>query len=136
MGVIGILVWFLTPLVSRWLLAGKYELSSVLIIAMLVSGVLKVVSVFPTSVVTALADRRRLGYLSILAWATVALGAVGGAIGARWGLTGLVYGVSAAWLLRSASAAALAAPYLTRPRSHSRTGVPGPEAVDRETSVP
>jgi hypothetical protein len=117
MAVIGVLVWFLTPLVSRWLLGGKYELSDALIIAMLVSGVLKVVSVFPTSVVTALADRRRLGYLSMLAWVTVALGAVAGAVGARWGLTGLVYGVAGGWLLRSASAAFLAAPYLTAPRS-------------------
>ena len=110
-------VWALTPLILRWFLHGKYDLSHALIIAAICSGVLKVLGAFATSVVTAVASSRALKQLSLLGWVSVLVGAVGGILGARWGLVGVVYGVGLGWLLRLAIASGLALPHVRSDRS-------------------
>lgn len=107
-----IAVWFLGPLIARWLLAGKYELAPALVVATLLAGFLRVVSAFVTSIVTALGRTRRLGLLGVIAWISVAIGAAGAVVGARWGLPGLVFGVAAGWVFRCVVVAGLALPYL------------------------
>jgi Na+-driven multidrug efflux pump len=37
-------------------------------------------------------------------WVSVALSVMGAVFGARWGLTGVIYGVSLGWLVRSLAA--------------------------------
>ena len=109
------LMWFATPLVVRWFLRGKYDLGPDLLLAALAVGMAKLLSGFGNATVTALGDNRTLVCWSVLGWASVAAAAVGGAVGARWGLDGLIYGVALGWILRSIAAAWLARPYLESP---------------------
>ena len=97
-----------------WLLAGKYQLAPALMLATLLAGFLRVVSAFVTSIVTALGGTRRLGVLGAIAWISVAAGAAGAVIGARWGLAGLVLGVAAGWAFRCVLVTSLALTYLRR----------------------
>jgi O-antigen/teichoic acid export membrane protein len=106
------------PWIARWLLAGKYHLSTALMVAALVSGVVKLADAFATTVVWALGSPRQLAFLNWVSW-TCAVGGVGAAwLGARWGLIGLMYGVTTAWVCRGAVSGALAATLLgTEPAS-------------------
>jgi O-antigen/teichoic acid export membrane protein len=116
--------WFLTPVAVRWFLHGKYDLPGALILAGIVTGLIKVVEAFMTAAATALADTRELARLSAFGWTAVLVAGVAGVLGARWGLVGLVYGVGVGWAARTVFAAALAAPYLRR--TSSRTPAPAP----------
>jgi O-antigen/teichoic acid export membrane protein len=101
-------IWFVTPLVERWLLAGKYHLAGALVVAAVVSGTAKVVNAFTKSIVSALATPAELSLVNLLGWASVALAVLAAMVGARWGLAGVIYGVAFGWLAR-----ALAALYYT-----------------------
>jgi hypothetical protein len=95
-GAVAILV--LTPLVERWLLAGKYHLPLGLVLAVLFSGIAKIAHAFAKAAATALATPRELAFVNGAGWISVAL-AVASAVGAsRWGLAGVIYGVGAGWL--------------------------------------
>lgn len=110
-------IWVLAPPIARWLTAARYELSHALIAATLVSGVLKVLSGFLTSVVVSCGEQRRLRLLSIVCWGSIGI-SVAGAFGtAHWGLVGVLYGISAGWLLRCVCTAWLALPHLQEPRA-------------------
>jgi O-antigen/teichoic acid export membrane protein len=106
------LAWVASSLIVRWFLAGKYQLEPALVAATIWSGILRVISAFATSIVTALGSTRQLGLLGVIAWLSVAIGVAGGVIGARWGLSGLVFGVAAGWLFRCAVVSVLALPHL------------------------
>lgn len=97
-------IWFLTPMVERWLLQGKYHLGGSLLLAALVSGVAKIMDAFTKSTVTALATPAELSMVNWLGWASVALAIVAGVFGARWGLAGVIYGVGLGWLVRALTA--------------------------------
>jgi O-antigen/teichoic acid export membrane protein len=97
-------IWIATPLVERWFLDGKYHLSATLVLAALVTGVVKIMNGFAQSTVSALADARELSVLSVLGWVAVVIAAAGAAAGARWGLPGVIYGVGLGWLVRSSTA--------------------------------
>ncbi len=110
-------IWVLAPPVARWLTAARYDLSHALIAATLVSGVLKVLSGFLTSVVVSCGEERRLRTLSIVCWGSIGI-SVAGAFGTgRWGLVGVLYGISAGWLVRCVFTAWLALPHLREPRA-------------------
>jgi O-antigen/teichoic acid export membrane protein len=98
------LLWLLTPLVERSFLAGKYHLAGSLIFAALVSGVTKIMNAFSKATVSALATPRELAILNLLGWAAVVLALVAAIFGARWGLTGVIYGVALGWLVRALTA--------------------------------
>jgi O-antigen/teichoic acid export membrane protein len=102
------------PWVAKWLLAGKYELSSGLMIAALVSAAVKLADGFATTSVWALANRRQLAMLNWVSWTCAAVGVGGAWVGARWGLIGLMYGVTLGWVSRGAVAGALAAQLLRK----------------------
>ena len=107
-----VLVWFAAPWIADWLLAGKYDLSTPLMIAALVSGGVKIVDSFATTPVRALGSAHQLAMLNWVSWACVGVGGIGGWIGARWGLVGLIYGVTLGWFARSAIAGTLSAKLL------------------------
>jgi O-antigen/teichoic acid export membrane protein len=126
----GIVLLSAAPWIADHLLAGKYELSSGLMLAALVSGVAKLADAIATTMVWALASARQLAMLNWVSWACAGLGVALGWLGARWGLLGLMYGVTAAWICRGAVSAALAATLLGKEPSSvpletaSTAGVP------------
>lgn len=113
-------IWLITPWLVEWALAGKYALPGALILAALVNGVFKVGSAFARTAATALGDNRQLGYLHGPGWLAVIIAIGGAAAGARWGLPGVLYGVSLGWLSQGIFAAWIAAPHLREPARVSR----------------
>ncbi len=112
-GSAGILV--LTPLLERWLLAGKYHLSMGLLAAALFSGVAKIAHAFARATATALATPRELALVNGAGWLSAAL-AVGGAVAAApWGLTGLIYGIGCGWLAWAVASFAVVSHHLRMP---------------------
>jgi O-antigen/teichoic acid export membrane protein len=97
-----------TPWIAHHLLAGKYLLSTALIVAALASGAIKLVDGFATTMVWALASARQLATLNWVSWICAVVGLGGAWIGSRWGLIGLMYGVTFGWVCRGAVAGALA----------------------------
>ncbi len=110
------IIWFVTPLVERWFLGGRYHLAGSLVLAALVSGVIKVANSFGRSVVSALATPAELSLVNRLGWGSVALAIPAAIIGARWGLAGVMYGVTLGWLLRACAALFLARRHIRLPR--------------------
>jgi len=109
MGTIAALaVWFAAPWIGEWLLAGKYEMSGTLMLAVLVSGAVKIADSFATTLVWALGSARQLAMLNWVSWGSAAIGVAGAWIGAHWGLVGLVYGVSLGLITRGCISGALA----------------------------
>ena len=107
-----VVIWVLTPVVVRVVLAGKYTIPAALMAASITTGLVKVASAFARAVVSALGDARQLGRLNALGWLSVGIAVVGAAVGARWGLTGVVYGMGLGWLAQALSALHLAMPHL------------------------
>ncbi len=112
-----IAIWFLTPWIERSFLAGKYHLSGALLLAVLFSGVAKVMNSFTRATVAALATPPELSILNRLGWVSVAVACVAGIIGARWGLAGLIYGVGLGWLMRALTGSYLTLRHLKLPDS-------------------
>lgn len=94
-------IWLFTPLVERWFLAGKYHLAGPLLLAAIVSGVAKIANAFAKAVAAAVAEPRELSRINVSGWVSVGLAVAGAWIGARWGLTGVIYGVAVGWFLRA-----------------------------------
>jgi O-antigen/teichoic acid export membrane protein len=115
-------IWFLAPPIARWLTAARYDLSHALIAATLVSGFLKVLSGFLTSVVVSCGEERRLRTLSIVCWGSIGISVAGAFATARWGLVGVLYGISSGWLVRCLCTGWLALPYLREPRESDAQG--------------
>ena len=114
MGPAALVIWQLAPSIAHWLFGGRYDLSTAVIVAMIVSGLLKVLSAFGTSVVSALAPDKGLRLLSAASWVCIAL-AVGLAFAFRpWGLCGVIYAISVGWLVRTIVAFWISLPHLRR----------------------
>jgi O-antigen/teichoic acid export membrane protein len=113
-GTAALVAWFAAPWIAGWLLAGKYEISTALMIAALASAIVKLVDRFSTTTVWALASPGQLAMLNWVSWTCAGLGVAGASIGARWGLIGVMYGVTLGWVTRCAVAGALATKLLRR----------------------
>ena len=98
------LIWFVTPVLERSFLAGKYHLAGPLIFAALVSGIIKILNAFAKGTVSALATGRELAMINVFGWISVAIAVIAAVVGARWGLTGVIYGVAFGWLVRAITA--------------------------------
>jgi O-antigen/teichoic acid export membrane protein len=122
-------IWFVTPGIERWFLAGKYHLSASLVFAAIVTGVTKVMNSFTRSAVTALAKPAELLLLNLLGWVSVGVAILAAVFGARWGLVGVMYGVGLGWLMR-----ALAGLYLTL--RHLKIPVAVPAAAAPSIAAP
>jgi len=116
-----VLIWFLTPPVEHLFLAGKYHLPGALVLAAIVSGVAKIANAFAKSAASAVADARELALVNAMGWAAVAVALVAAFAGARWGLTGVLYGVTLGWCLRAIPALGFVVPHLRLP---VHTGLP------------
>jgi O-antigen/teichoic acid export membrane protein len=103
---------FLTPLVEHWFLQGKYHLTAALVLATIVSGVVKIFNAFTKAAASALATHRELGVVNLLGWVSLAIGIGAGMIGSHWGLAGVIYGVALGWFTRAVSALYIAARHL------------------------
>lgn len=113
-----VVIWLAAPPIAHWFLDGRYDLSDALMCAAIVSGLLKVCSAFGTSVVIALGEDRELRHTSLSAWISIGVACAGAFLAASWGLTGVLYGISAGWLVRMLAAVWLAAPYLLQGRGN------------------
>jgi MFS family permease len=105
-------IWFIAPPLAHWFLAGRYDLNDALMMAALVSGVLKVSCAFALATVIALAEERELRLLSALSWSSIVISVVAAFAASPWGLVGVLYGISFGWLVRAVGAMWLALPYL------------------------
>lgn len=111
-------LWVVTPLVERYLLAGKYHLSASLILAMLLSGVAKLASGFTKGTVAALAEPREIHLMTLFSWVSVGVAILAALAGGRWlGLAGVIYGVGLGWVIRSGAAFYLTMRHLRPPAS-------------------
>ena len=110
-------VWVGTPLVERWLLAGKYHLPGSLLLAAIVSGIAKIANAFSKATASALAEPRELSLVNLSGWLSVGVSIAGAWVGARWGLAGVIYGVGLGWFLRAAIAFVLVGRHLRLPLS-------------------
>ncbi len=109
------IIWFVTPLLEQWFLGGKYHLGGSLVLAALITGVIRTASSFSRSVLRALATPAELSLVNLLAWGSVALAIPAAIVGARWGLAGVMYGVALGWLLRAFTGFFLSRRYLKLP---------------------
>ena len=112
-----IAIWVLTPLIERWFLAGKYHLTGSLLLAAIFSGVAKIMNSFTKATVTALASASEVSIVNLLGWVSVAVAVAASILGARWGLTGVIYGVGLGWLMRALTALYLTLRHLKLPES-------------------
>lgn len=108
-------IWFVTPLLERWFLAGKYHLAGPLILATLVSGMIKVFNAFSKSTAAALATPRELAVINLVGWVSVVAAIAASVVGARWGLVGVIYGVAVGWAIRAIASCLIAARHLRLP---------------------
>jgi O-antigen/teichoic acid export membrane protein len=111
-GAVVLVILTATPWIARWLLAGKYDLSTALMIAALVSGTVKLADGFATTMDWALGSARQLALLNWVSWTCAGVGVAGAWLRARWRLRGLMYGVTLGWVCRSTVAGALASKLL------------------------
>lgn len=107
-GAAALVIFFAAPWIAGWLLDGKYDLSTALMLAALVSGAVKMADGFATTMVWALGSAPQLAFLNWVSWTCAGVGVTAAWLGARWGLVGLMYGVTLGWVCRGAVAAALA----------------------------
>ena len=110
-----LVIWVATPRIEEWFLGGKYHLSGALVLAAVVTGLIKILNGFAQSAVTALADPHELSLVSLLGWVAIAVAVLGAAAGARWGLPGVIYGVGLGWVMRASVGLFLAARHLRLP---------------------
>ena len=103
--VASVTLWFATPLVVRVVLHGKFTVTTDVLLAALISGTLKVYGGIAKASMTAIADNRELAYIGLISWVGVAVAIGGAAAGAHFGLSGVIYGVAAGWVVRVAATA-------------------------------
>jgi hypothetical protein len=100
------------PLVQRFILHDKYELTAPLVLAVLVTGVAKVLNAFAKALVAGLALPDEVATVNLFGWLSVAVAIAAAAVGARWGLAGVIYGVGFGWLVRALVAFRICARHL------------------------
>jgi O-antigen/teichoic acid export membrane protein len=105
-------IWILAPPIAHWFLGGRYDLSKAIMLAMIISGLLKVLSAFGTAVVSALAPDKGLWQLSTASSAAIALSVCLAFLFRPWGVSGVIYAASAGWFARTCVAFWISAPHL------------------------
>ena len=111
-----LLLWWATPVVQHLLLDDKYQFTPGLVLATIAAGLAKIVTGFSRATVTALADERELALVNISGWLSVVLAVAAAALGARWGLVGVIYGVGLGWLARAVTSLAITVRHLRDPQ--------------------
>ena len=103
------------PLVKHFLLHGKYHLSPPLVLAVVVSGIAKVLNAFAKALVAGLALPDEVSTVNLLGWLSVVVAVVAAVLGSHWGLAGVIYGVGLGWLVRALAAFRICAGHLRLP---------------------
>jgi O-antigen/teichoic acid export membrane protein len=106
-----VVVSLAVPLV-HFLLGQKYTLTEGMVVAVVVTGLIRVLDGFASATASALAVSSQLPWLGVFSWVGVAAAGLGGTVGARWGLVGVIYGIGAGWLVRTLLVGALGAAHL------------------------
>jgi O-antigen/teichoic acid export membrane protein len=102
-----IVVWLITQPFVDWFLQGKYEISKLMMVAAMVSGLGKVLASFGSAGVTALGTGQDLSRLRTGSWIAVCVALIGAAAGAKFGLAGLLFGISVGWVFNASWSLAL-----------------------------
>jgi O-antigen/teichoic acid export membrane protein len=113
----GAAAWWVTPLLLKYVLASRYVISWQLLLVAICVGMLKVIGSLAAGAVNALGSTADLVKLSIVGWVSIAAALIGAAVGARWGLTGLIFGIGVGWIVRTVIIGWLAAPHLADARA-------------------
>lgn len=103
------------PLVKHFLLHGKYDLRPPLVLAVVVSGVAKVLNAFGKALVAGLALPAEVNTVNLLGWLSVGVAIAAAGLGSHWGLAGVIYGVGLGWLMRALAAFRICARHLRLP---------------------
>jgi O-antigen/teichoic acid export membrane protein len=101
-------VFFLAPVATTLVTAGRYEIGASLLLAACANGTAKVLQVIPRAILTGCGQARDLSILNWLGWLGLAASLVGAFAGAGWGLEGVVWGVTIGSLAGTIPAAILA----------------------------
>lgn len=96
----GTAVWYLAPWVTDVFLGDKYELGASLVAAGLVAGFARLAEAVGRALVSALGTNRDLRLYGTASWGSLAAACLGAWIGARWGVTGAIYGTTAGLSVR------------------------------------
>jgi hypothetical protein len=125
----GLLVWWLTPLILRTVLADRYIIPWQLLLAAICLGCLKVIGSVAAATVNALGSGADLARLSQAGWVSIGFAFAGAWVGSRWGLSGLVWGVAVGWLVRALVVSRLAVRHFeaAQTRTLSPVSAPGVE---------
>lgn len=108
----GVAVLWLVPLLLNWVLADRYPIGRALLLAAICVGFLKVSASLAAAAVNALGSPADLIRMSFIGWIAIGVAVLGAAVGARWGLIGIVYGVGCGWLTRAVAVGVIALPRL------------------------
>ena len=84
----------LAPVATPLLTGGRYEIGLGLARAACFNGYSKVMQSFPRALITACGTDQDIARLNRLGWIGLATSVTGAFVGARWGLIGLLYGVT------------------------------------------
>jgi O-antigen/teichoic acid export membrane protein len=101
-------VVIVTPFIVDHFLEGRYDIGWALLIAVVVTGLVKVVNGFVSAIVQAFGSTTALAKFNVLTWIGLLAGVACATYGASYGVTGVVYGVGVAWLAMSLIAFVLA----------------------------
>jgi hypothetical protein len=101
-------VLVITPFIADRFLMGRYDITWALLTAVIITGLVKVANGFVSAIVQAFGSTTTLAKFNVLTWAGLFAGVLCASYGARYGVTGVVYGVGVAWLAMSAAALVLA----------------------------
>jgi O-antigen/teichoic acid export membrane protein len=101
-------IFLLMPFVTEQFLKGRYEITSALLVAVVVTGLVKVCNGFVTAIVQAFGSTSALAQFNFLSWLGLLAGVGCASYGARFGVTGVVYGVGVAWLIMTLAAFGIA----------------------------
>jgi hypothetical protein len=105
-------IWWGSIWLVDHLLTGRYVLTPGLVLAAMVTGYIRVGGAFARTIVSALGTARQLAALNLFGWIAIAAAVAAAAVGARWGLRGVIYGVGVGWLIQASTAAYFAVPLL------------------------
>lgn len=103
---IGVLV--VMPWVGEHFLQGRYVFARDLLYAMVIVGFVRVWSGFASASVMALGSTRELVIYNGWSWVALGFAAAGATVAARYGLTGIVYGLGIGWFTLALAATAIA----------------------------
>jgi O-antigen/teichoic acid export membrane protein len=109
-----VLVPWLTLWIAQGFLDGRYEVTGVLLVAVVATGLIKVWQSIASAVVQSLAPTGSLIALTVCSWTGVLAGVGCAVYGAQFGLAGVVFGAGVAWFVAGIAASVLAVRTLRR----------------------